>query len=174
MLGLSQLGVIHTDISLIAVLAGLAALISDGAIRLCTRLGVIYFVATLVTCLTGFGIFAHGGFGKPHALGIITLIVLAVALVAGTRYVFGRASRYVEVIGLSLTFFFHFIPGVTETTTRLPLGNPLFANAEVPELKLITGVLFSLFVLGAIWQYRRLKKSSVDRGSATGELVQTR
>ncbi len=34
---------------------------------------------TILTCVTGFGIFQHGGFGKAHMLGIITLVVLAIA-----------------------------------------------------------------------------------------------
>ncbi|RJF96731.1 hypothetical protein D3870_20200 [Noviherbaspirillum cavernae] len=119
--------------------------------------------------------YQHGGFGKPHALGIITLVVLAVAVIAGATPLFGKASRYVEVIGFSLTFFFHFIPGVTETTTRLPPGDPLFANADVPELKIITGVLFLLFVVGAIQQYRRLKQSPVDDNrTSIDALVRTR
>jgi hypothetical protein len=64
----------------------------------------------------------------------------------------------VEVIALSLTVFFHFIPGVTETTTRLPLGAPLLPNADAPELKAIIGVLFLVFLAGAALQYRYLRR----------------
>jgi cytochrome b subunit of formate dehydrogenase len=52
------------------------------------QLGNIYVLATVITCLSGFGIFQHGGFGKPHVLGIITLVVLAVAWVAGNSALF--------------------------------------------------------------------------------------
>jgi len=38
-------------------------------------------IATAITSPTGFGIFQHGGFGKPHVLGIVTLLVLAIAAV---------------------------------------------------------------------------------------------
>ncbi|TMG93658.1 MAG: hypothetical protein E6H72_04325, partial [Betaproteobacteria bacterium] len=79
MFGLTPLGVIHTAISLIAVAAGLIALIRDKEISPRNMLGKTYVITTVITCLTGFGIFQHGGFGKPHTLGIITLIVLAVA-----------------------------------------------------------------------------------------------
>jgi hypothetical protein len=87
--------------------------------------------------LTGFGIFQHGGFGKPHALGVLTLVVLAAALLAEYSSLFGRASRYVTTIGNSTAFFFHFIPAATETLTRLPLGAPLLPNADAPELQVI-------------------------------------
>jgi len=37
-------------------------------------------------------IFQHGGFGKPHALGIVTLILLGMAYVAGYTRLYGWAS----------------------------------------------------------------------------------
>ena len=89
-----------------------------------TRL-LIDRVATVLTCLTGLPIFQHGGFGPPHALAIITLVVLAIVWAAANTGVFGSWSRYVEVLGLSLTVFFHWVPAVTETSSRLPLDAPL-------------------------------------------------
>src|SRR5471032_1791133 len=126
MFGLTQLGIVHTLISLVAVVAGLACFIKAGRIDPTATAGRVYIVTTILTCVTGFGIFAHGGFGKPHVLGILTLLVLGVAWLARSDRVFGRSSAAVEVVSFSLTFFFHMIPGITETTTRLPLGSPLF------------------------------------------------
>jgi len=157
MLGLTTLGVVHTAISLIAVAAGILALLRDGAISPRNRIGRIYVITTILTCVTGFGIFQHGGFGKPHALGIITLVVLSVAALAERTRSFGRAAPYVETIGYSATFLFHLIPGITETTTRLPPGAPLVANADAPELQKAAAVLFVLFLIGAALQVRRLR-----------------
>jgi uncharacterized membrane protein len=159
MFGLTPLGIVHTTISLVAVMAGLAALLRDKAISSQNRLGRIYIVTTVITCLTGFGIFQHGGFGKPHVLGIVTLVTLGVAWIAGHSKAFGRASRYVETVGYSATFLFHLIPGITETTTRLPLGAPLLPNADAPQLQVTTGVLFVLFLVGATLQVRALRAS---------------
>ncbi len=157
MFGLTPLGLFHTAISLIAVVAGLIALFRDKEILVKTVVGKLYVITTIITCLTGFGIFQHGAFGKPHVLGIVTLLVLLLAAVAGRSKLFGRASPYVETVSYSATFFFHLIPGITETSTRLPLGAPLLANAEAPELKAATGVLFVLFLIGAALQVRRLR-----------------
>jgi uncharacterized membrane protein len=157
MLGLTSLGVVHTAFSLVAVAAGAIALIRDKAISPKNALGKTYVIMTVLTCLTGFGIFQHGGFGKPHVLGIVTLVVLGVAAVAGYSNVFGRASRYVETVSYSATFLFHMIPGITETSTRLPPGAPLVANAEAPALQMASGVLFVLFLIGAVLQVRRLR-----------------
>jgi uncharacterized membrane protein len=157
--GLTTLGTGHTAFSLVAVAVGLYLLLRYKEISPRTLAGKVYIVTTLVTALTGFGIFQHGGFGKPHALGIITLIVLGVAAVAGYTRFYGKWSRYVETVSYSLTFFFHLIPGVTETTTRLPFGKPIFANPDVDELKVISGALFLIFLVGAYLQVLRLRKS---------------
>lgn len=154
--GLTYLGVIHTLISLVAVVAALIAFARDTIILPHSTLGKVYIWTTVLTCLTGFGIFQHGGFGKPHALGIITLLVLGLAW-AADRGKLGARSAVVSAISYSLTFFFHMIPAVTESTTRLPLGSPLLPNAEAPELKTITGVMFLLFLIGATLQIRHLK-----------------
>ena len=59
-----------------------------------------------------------------------------------------------ETVAYSFTFFLHFIPGVTETFTRVPVGNPVFASPEDPALMAIAGVLFLLFLAGARYQLK--------------------
>ena len=167
MFGLTSLGVIHTAISLVAVAAGLIALLRDKQITSGNRLGQVYFVTTLLTAVTGFGIFQHGGFGKAHALGILTLLVLVVIMVAYRTQFYGRWSKVVEVVGYSATFLFHMIPAVTETTTRLPLGAPLLSSPEAPALKMATAVMGLLFLIGAYFQVRRLRPASAAGAVAT-------
>ncbi|HXM80621.1 MAG TPA: hypothetical protein VN929_01720 [Burkholderiales bacterium] len=158
MFGLTTLGVFHTAISLIAVVAGFIALARYKEISARSLAGQVFVVGTIISCLTGFGIFQHGGFGKPHVLGIVTLVVLGVALLAEYSGLFGRVSRYVATIAYSTAFFFHFIPGATEILTRLPLGAPLLPNADAPELQAIIGAFFIVFLIGATLQVLRLRK----------------
>src|SRR5436190_23055118 len=75
--GLTSLGTGHTAFSLVAVAFGLYLLLRYREITARALAGKVYVVATLVTVLSGFGIFQHEGFGKPHTLGVITLVVLA-------------------------------------------------------------------------------------------------
>ncbi|TLY39026.1 MAG: hypothetical protein E6K58_14000 [Nitrospirae bacterium] len=149
---LTPLGTFHTAISLIAVVAGVIAFVRDKEISPKNLVGRIYVTTTVITCLTGFGIFQHGGFGKPHVLGV--------AAVAGNSRLFGRASSLVETISYSATFLFHMIPGITETSIRLPLGAPLVANADAPALQVATGVLFAAFLIGATLQVGQLRAKS--------------
>jgi uncharacterized membrane protein len=158
-LGLTTIGVVHTAISLVAVAAGIYAFFRDKEISPRNGLGRVYLWTTVLTCLTGFFIFQHGGFGKPHALGIITLLVLALAWVAGSTKLFGRAGRYIETVSYSLTFFFHMIPGFTESLTRLPAGAPVFSGPDDPTLQKVIGVVFLLFLAGAFLQVMRLRRA---------------
>lgn len=159
MLGMSAFGVVHTAIAVVAVIAGIVALFRHGEIGTRSRSGLTYVLATVATCVTGLFIFHHGGFGPPHALAIATLAVLAVTYVAETRTGGAGLSRYVAVPGYSLTLFFHLIPGLTETGTRVPIGNPAFTGPEDPTLKALVGAGFLLYLAGAVVQLVRIRRS---------------
>ena len=118
MLGLTPLGTVHTAISLIALAAGFVALARHKEISTRTRGGVLFAGGTVLSCLIGLGIFQHGGFGNPHILAIVTLVVLTVAFAAEHRAVFGALSRYVATVGYSLAFFFHFCLLYTSPSPR--------------------------------------------------------
>lgn len=167
MLGLTNLGVFHTLVSLIALAAGFTSFAKIKCIRTQTPLGMTYLVTTAITAVTGLGIFEHGGFGKPHVLSILTLIALAVAYAAGKLNAFGARSSFVEVAAYTLTMLFHFVPGVTETGTRFPRGAPLFANPDVGQLKVIDGVLFLLFLVVVTIQYQWLKSETIRASRAS-------
>lgn len=169
MFGLTPLGIVHTAISLVAVVAGAIAVVRFGAIAPRHALGRTYVWATVLTCLTGFGIFQRGGFGPPHILGILTLAVLGLAWAAGRGW-FGAASRYVQTLAYSTTLFFHAIPGLTETFTRLPLGAPLFSGPEDPALQKAVAVCFVLLLIGGTLQVRQLRSQakSAARARPTG------
>lgn len=153
---LSALGIFHTAVSLVAVASGIAAFVKYRAISLNNTIGKTYVITTIVTCLTGFGIYHHGGFGKPHQLGIITLLVLGLAY-AGGKGKLGKLSPYVEVVAYSMTFFFHLIPGVTETATRLPLSAPLATGPDDPLVQKGVGICFVLFLIGVTLQVISLR-----------------
>jgi uncharacterized membrane protein len=163
-LGLTPLGVFHTVLSLIAVASGAVALIGAGAISSHSPAGKLYVVTTVLTCLTGFGIFQKGGFGPPHMLGVITLVVIALAGAAERGKLGGRAAAHIATIGYSLTFFFHMIPGFTETSTRLPPSAPLASGPEDPNLQVAIGAAFVLFLIGATLQVRRLRANNRRAG----------
>jgi uncharacterized membrane protein len=160
-MGLTTLGVFHTAVSLFALFSGIWALARDKEISPTNRLGQFYLVTTLISAATGLGIFQHGGFGPPHVLALLTLAALAVGMVAATSGPFGRASRYIQTISFSSTILFHLIPGVTETSTRLPRGAPLVASPDAPVLQGVFLVLLVAFLIGVALQIRWLRRLSL-------------
>ncbi|MDC3962788.1 hypothetical protein [Polyangium jinanense] len=160
MLGLSTLGIVHTAISLVALGAAIIALVRYKEISPRTLSGKTYVITTILTCLTGFGIFRNGTFGPPHILGVITLVVLAVAWAAKATKMFGRASPYVETVAYSATVFFHLVPAFTETLTRLPVGAPVASGPNDPILQGPIGVSFVAFLVGATLQVLRLRAAA--------------
>jgi uncharacterized membrane protein len=162
MFGLTPLGIVHTAISIVAVVCGVWALARHREISTQNALGRTYLVTTLLTALTGLGIFQHGGFGPPHVLSILTLLALGVGYAASATGVRARRSRYLQAICYSATMLFHMIPGFTETLTRLPAGQPLLASAEAPEFKAIYGVLLLVLAVGLALQLRWLR-AEVDK-----------
>src|ERR1700754_1083040 len=164
MAALTPLGIVHTAISLVAVASGIISLVRNGQISWKTGIGKSYVVTTILTCLTGFGIFQHGGFGAPHMLGIITLVVLGIAF-AGARKRLGRLSPYIAVVCYSMTFFFHLIPAINESLTRLPVSAPIASGPEDPLIQKLVGICFLLFILGATLQVIKLRnRSRAPRG----------
>lgn len=156
MLGLSALGVVHTALALIAVACGFAMTIRFKRIGTDLSLGWAYVVGTTLACLTALGIFAHGTFGVPHALALMTLALLAVCLVAGGRRETSRFARYAETLGYTTTLLFHMVPAAIEATTRLPAGAPLFASPDDPGLQRVLGFLLLAYLMTVAFQVRHM------------------
>jgi uncharacterized membrane protein len=159
MFGLTPLGAVHTLISLVAVAAGIVSFLRHGSISLRTMVGSIYIVATVLTCVTGFGLFRTGEFGPGHAVAVLTLVALAFAVLVEKRALAGTTPRAIEVVSYTATFFLHMIPAINETTTRLPPSAPLAAGPNDPVILVLVGVALVLFIAGAAVQVLRLKSS---------------
>ncbi|GAB3333365.1 hypothetical protein [Marilutibacter aestuarii] len=157
MLNLSSFGAFHTLIALVAVACGIVALVRHGTLGTRTGSGLAYVLLTVATSVTGLFIFRHGGFGPPHALAIMTLVALAIGFGAERRAGRSGPAAYVAALAYLITLFFHLIPGLTETGTRLPLGSPAFTGPEDPMLKLCVGIGFAVYLVGAAWQVARLR-----------------
>jgi hypothetical protein len=131
--------------------------VRHGSISLRTRVGGVYIVATVLTCVTGFGLFRTGAFGPAHAVGVLTLVILAFAVLVEKRALVGTVSRPIEVVSYTTTFFLHMIPAVNETTTRLPPSAPLASGPNDPLILVLVGIAFALYLVGATLQVLRLK-----------------
>lgn len=159
MLGLSALGAVHTAIALVAAFSGFAMTLRFGRISADLAMGKTYIAFTVLASLTSLGIFRHGGFNVAHGLALVTLLVLGLALAAGRQRHTSRAATYVETLGFSTTLFFHMIPALNETFTRVPVGAPLFTGPDDPSLQRLFGFVFLAYLLGIALQVRHIWKT---------------
>jgi uncharacterized membrane protein len=168
MFGLTLLGAVHTAFALVALVAGYAMLFRNGRIEGQSTLGRTYLWCTVITCLTAFGIFRHGGFNIAHVLAIVTLVTLVVAVAAQRTRFLGGLSPYATTLGYSFTLFCHMIPGLNETFTRVPVGAPLFTGPDDPALQKAISVVLLLFViLMAVQAWRIRKRTAAGRIDAS-------
>lgn len=160
MLGITPFGLFHTAISIVSLALGLSYLLRRRDIRWRTTLGKSYVAWTAASAVTGLFIFRHGGFNEAHALSIVTLLTLAVGIVAERGARPGSWRDCVAALAFSLTVFFHFIPGFNETLVRLPVDAPYITGPDDPKLKALVGGTFVIFLVIAALQLRRLRRTS--------------
>jgi len=156
---LSTLGIVHTAISLLPLVAGLYAFARHGRIDPATRAGRVYLAGLVLSVLTAFGLSSTGGFNAGHALGIVALLAMGGALLAPRLAFLGRARPYLAAFGLSFTFFLLLVPGINETLTRLPAGQPLASGPESPLVKTALLAWVVVFLAGSAWQALSLRAS---------------
>jgi uncharacterized membrane protein len=156
---LSILGIVHTAISIIALLVAFYALYREGKLNPASRIGKLYIWLTIITCVTGFPIMKTGHFTAGHYLAIIILIILPIAIYAPR--LIGKAGGYVQTVLMSATLFFSWIPAIVETFTRLPISGPIASGAADPIIKNGLMVLAILFLAGVIYQVIKLRWKSL-------------
>ncbi len=154
---MTPFGWFHTIIAVLAVVAGIVTLARHVVILSTNRSGLVYLALTAVSAGTALGIYKHGGFGVAHGLAVLTLVTIAVGLLAERANLFGRMSRAVHTTAYTATFLFNMIPAITETLLRWP-GGPLIASLEDPLLQAFHGAFVLAFLAGLAVQYRWLKK----------------
>lgn len=154
-MGISPIGWLHTLGSLPAIPLAIYMLIKHGRIAPETAAGRAYFAFMLLGVLTVYPI-AH----QPVS-SIIATITLALLLVGyGISRIprTGQALKYVQTISLSITVFLLFVPSVSETLRRLPVGDPIAKGMQDPILLGAQGLLFLALVIGVALQVRVLYK----------------
>jgi uncharacterized membrane protein len=163
-MGLSNLGIFHTLIGIVAIVAAILSFIRHAKIELKRITGKIYFYCTIVTSLTTLGISKLGGLNPGHAVSLVIVILVVTAFFLAHKKPGKNTSRYAENFLLSLSFLLSLIPTVVETFTRIPIGHPLAKNPADPLIGKTLLALFVLFVVGSVYQFiqQRNRNKSVS------------
>jgi hypothetical protein len=167
-MGLSNLGIFHTAIGIIALAAAVISFAKFGKINLAKRSGKLYFYGTLITSLTALGISKHRDFNPGHVFSLLIIILVGIAYYLHYKKKEKNKARYFENFLLSFSFFLSLVPTVNETLTRIPVGQPFAKDITDPVIGRTLGIFLILFIVGSILQFRKQKKvNKVTAGTAT-------
>lgn len=168
---LSILGIIHTAISILAIIAGVVALIRYGKINMTTSAGRAYIWLTAITCITGFPIMKLGHPTAGHYLGIIILVLIAVGLQAKSIPGLKKGADYIQIIAISTTLFLSMIPTTVETLTRVPISKPIASSPDDPLISKFLLVFVILYIVGVTYQLLKLRKNKKAADTPTVTLT---
>jgi len=157
-MGLSHLGIFHTVIGIIAIIAAFVSLFKNARIDLGKLSGKIYFWFTLIASLTALGLSSVKGFNPGHILALLIVILILTAYYLYANKPGNNRSRFFENFFLSLSFFLSLLPTVNETFTRVPVGHPLASGPTDPLIAKTLLILFLLFIAGSVLQFRKQRK----------------
>ena len=136
---------VHTVLSLIGIGAGLVVMF--GFLRGRERGGwtLLFLVTTVATCATGFG-FPFDRLLPAHKIGIVSLVVLAVAIVARYALHLAGAWRRVYIICAAVALYLNAFIGVVQAFLKVPALTALAPNQTELPFVVTQLVVLALFI----------------------------
>jgi hypothetical protein len=147
-LSTSTFTTVHVIISLIGIVSGIVVVLGWLGGKQSAGWAALFLATTVLTSVTGF-FFHSASFGPPHVVGVISLVVLAAAILA--LYVFHLAGfwRWVYIVGATMALYLNAFVGVVQAFQKLQFLQPLApTQSEPPFLIAQIAVLVIFIVLG--------------------------
>jgi hypothetical protein len=138
--------IIHTLISLVGIFTGLVVLFGLLAGKRLDGWTKWFLITTVLTSVTGF-FFPFHGFTPAIALGIMSLIVLAVAIFARYPRRLAGHWRWIYVVTAVIALYFNVFVLVVQTFEKIPALHALAPTQTEPPFKLTQLVVLAIFVL---------------------------
>jgi len=136
---------VHVVLSLIGIGAGLIVMFGLLSGKLPPGWNTLFLVTTVATNVTGFG-FPFDHLLPSHKVGIISLVALAVAIVAHHGLRLAGAWRRVYVITAAIALYLNVFVAVTQAFLKIPALTALApTQAEVP-FAIVQLVVLALFI----------------------------
>lgn len=152
--GLHTFTVIHVVLSLVGIGAGFVVMYGLLAARRMDGWTALFLSTTVLTSVTGFG-FPFERFEAPHWTGVISLAVLASAILARYPLRLAGAWRRVYVVGAVVSLYLNVFVGVVQAFEKVPALNALAPTQSEAPFLLTQLVVLALFAaLGLIASVR--------------------
>jgi hypothetical protein len=138
--------IIHTLISLIGIFTGLIVLFGLLADKRLDGWTKWFLITTVLTSVTGF-FFPFHGFTPAIALGIMSLIALAVAIFARYPRQLAGHWRWIYVVTAVIALYFNVFVLVVQTFEKIPALHAMAPTQTEPPFKLTQLFVLAIFVL---------------------------
>lgn len=145
-LSLSAFTTLHVIISLIGIVTGLAWLVGVLNSRPPGVLTAIFLASTVLTSVTGF-MFPIHELLPSHITGIISLVVLAVALVALYGLKLGGPWRWIYVVTAVASLYLNAFVGVVQAFLKVSFLQPLAPTQQEPPFLVAQVAVLALFLV---------------------------
>jgi len=145
---------IHIALSLIEMPVGFAVIYGLLHGRAYGGWTALFLVLAILTSLTGFPL-PPFGFDPPRAIGVTSLILLVIAIVA--LYVFGLrgAWRWIYVVTAIAGLYLDVFVGVFQAFLKVPSLHDLAPTQSEPPFAIAQGVVLLIFVGLGVFAVRR-------------------
>jgi hypothetical protein len=157
-MSLATFTTVHVIISLIAIVAGIIVMFGLLGSNKMPGLTAIFLLFTILTSATGF-LFPVEKLLPSHIIGILSLVLLAIACIALYGMKLSGAWRWIYVVTALLSLYFNVFVLVIQSFLKIPAltalapGNP----PSGPVFAVIQGVVLVFFVLVIIGACRRFR-----------------
>ena len=141
---------LHVAVSLIAIFCGVVVVFGLMGNRRLPAWTAAFLASTVATSATGF-LFHSKSLGPPHVVGFISLVVLAVAIVAVYRMKLAGVWRLIYVVSAVLALYLNVFVAVVQAFQKISWLKMLAPTGSEPPFAATQLVVLGVFVgLGAL------------------------
>jgi hypothetical protein len=151
--------ILHTIISLVGIFSGLFVLIAMLGGRSSAQTG-LFLLSTVLTSVTGF-MFHSASFGPPQIVGVISLVVLAIAIAALYLFHLAGAWRWIYAVTALLALYLNVFVGVAQSFDKISALHALAPTATETPFKVAQLIVLVIFVVLGFRAVRRFRPVSV-------------
>ena len=148
--------IVHVIISLIGIGSGFVVLFGLLTAKRLDGWSAIFLASTLLTSVTGFG-FPFTRLLPSHVVGLISIVVIAVAIFARYRAHLAGKWRAIYTIGTVVAFYFNVFVLIVQLFQRVPGLKVLAPTQSEPPFQLTQLVVLAVFValgIAAVIKFR--------------------
>jgi hypothetical protein len=160
---------LHVIISLIGIATGFVVAFGLATGRpLSSVWTALFLITTVLTSASGF-LFHSKAIGPPHIVGVISLVVLAVAIYALYARHLAGAWRKIYIVTALLSLYLNVFVGLIQAFQKVPALHQFAPKGSEPPFAIAQLAVVALFVWLGFVSFRRLHASTIAfaKGIAT-------